>query len=134
MLKIWCQIYRSLFSFHTNSYTWESIYILSHNLATTQDIATAVNLASVCEANGGPFPMHQLPIARLVNKEFLATWPSCNTSLQPLPLLWDGYGSIPLAIANHRKVDSNRLPAIYDNGEMRVHGHGEEIGSEVHRL
>ena len=69
VLKIRCWICRGLFSFHNSSWTCASNHILSHNLATAEDLATAAALASECEANGEPFPMHKLPATPPIRME-----------------------------------------------------------------
>ena len=69
VLKIRCRICRCLLSFHNSSWTCASNHILSHNLATDEDLAAAAALASECEANGEPFPMHKLPAPPPVKTE-----------------------------------------------------------------
>ena len=68
-LKIRCRICRSLISYHNSSWTYTATHIRSHNIATTQDIAAAVALASKSEANGEAFPIHKLPTPHPVKKE-----------------------------------------------------------------
>ena len=69
MLKIRCHICRTLIFYHNISWTYAATHIQSHNIATTQDIATTDSLASESEANGEPFPLHKLPTPPKVKKE-----------------------------------------------------------------
>ena len=69
VLKIKCCTRGTLISYHNCSWTYVATHILSHNIGTPQDIATAVALASECEANGGPFPLHKLPTPSATKQE-----------------------------------------------------------------
>ena len=69
MLKIRCRICRTLISYHNNSWTCVATHIQSHDIATTQDIVAANDLACESEANGKPFPIHKLPPPLAVKKE-----------------------------------------------------------------
>ena len=69
MLKTKCCICGTLISNHNNSWSCTATHILSHNIGTPQDIAAAAALASECEANGEPFPLHKLPTPLAAKKE-----------------------------------------------------------------
>ena len=67
--KIKCRLCGTLIFYHNNSWTYAATHIMSHNIGTPQDIAPAVALASECEANGEPFPLHKLPTLPTMKKE-----------------------------------------------------------------
>ena len=69
MLKIRCCICGTLISYHNSSWTCVPTHILSHNIGTPKDIIAAAALASECEANGEPFPLHKLPTPPALKKE-----------------------------------------------------------------
>ena len=69
VMKIRCRICRHLFSYHNSSWTCASNHILSHNIQTVDDVVAAAALATDCEANSEPFPMHKLPTAPAVKTE-----------------------------------------------------------------
>ena len=69
VLKIRGCICRTLISYHNNLWTCAATHILSHNIATPQDIATITALVSECEAHGEPFPIHKLPTPPTMKKE-----------------------------------------------------------------
>ena len=69
MVKIRCHICRTLRSYDNNSWTCVATHIRSHNIATTQDIAVADELASESKARCKPFPIHKLPTPPIVKKE-----------------------------------------------------------------
>ena len=69
VLKNKCYISGTLISHQNNSWTCAVTHILSHNIGISQDIATPATLASECEANGEPFPIHKLPTPLTVKKE-----------------------------------------------------------------
>ena len=66
--KIKCRICGTLISYHNSSWTSAATHILSHNIGTPQDIAAAAALASECEANVEPFPLHKLPTLPTMKK------------------------------------------------------------------
>ena len=76
VLKIKCCICNTLISYYNSSWTCAATHILSHNIGTPQDIVAATALASECEANGEPFPIHKLPTPPAVKKE-----PTSNVGL-----------------------------------------------------
>ena len=67
--KIMCRICKNLFLYHTSSWTTVSNHVLSHNIYTIEDIASAALLASQAEQSGEPFPIHMLPIPTVIKKE-----------------------------------------------------------------
>ena len=69
VLKIECHICGTLISHHNSSWTCVATHILFHNIGTPQDIAAVATLASECEANGEPFPIHKLPTPLAVKKQ-----------------------------------------------------------------
>ena len=69
VLKIRCRIWGTLISYHNSSWICAATHILSHNIGIPQDIAVAAALASECEANREPFPLHKLPTPPALKKE-----------------------------------------------------------------
>ena len=69
VLKIRCCICCTLISYHNNSWICLATHILSHDIATLQNIVAATAFAFECEANGEPFPIHKLPTPLIVKKE-----------------------------------------------------------------
>ena len=69
MLKIKCHIYGTLIPYCNGSWTYVSTRIESYNIGTPQDIAATTALASECEANVEPFPIHKLPNPPAMKKE-----------------------------------------------------------------
>lgn len=66
--KIRCRICKNLFSYHNSSWTTASNHILSHNIYTIEDIASAALLANQAEQSGEPFPIHMLPNPTAIKK------------------------------------------------------------------
>ena len=67
--KIRCRICKNLFSYHNSSWTTASNHVLSHNIYTIEDIASAALLASQAEQSGEPFPIHMLPTPTAIKKD-----------------------------------------------------------------
>ena len=91
-LKIRCHICRTFISYHNSSWTCAATHILSHNIASPQDLAAPTTLASECEANGDTFPIYKLPTPLALKKELAGNVtlmqrtfaaPSYKTNTQP---------------------------------------------------
>ena len=134
VLKIKCRICVALISYHNSSRTCATTHILSHNIVTPQDIAATAAIASECEANGEPFPLHKLPTLPATKKEpagnvglmrctFAA--PSYGTDTQPfLRIKWTIAKWIAADCLPYRTVETHAFRAMTR----------KELGSEVSRL
>ena len=67
--KIRCRICKNLFSYHNSSWTTASNHVVSHNIYTIEDIASAALLASQAEQSGEPFPIYTLPTPTAIKKD-----------------------------------------------------------------